>query len=559
LRSDPNSAIFPTAVAEDFSRIFQVSEAKKTQTWEPTGWSKPFGPRLNIRLDCSYRLMEEITDLSSEEAREFFLQGESYCEFDTPTYFDFEPLLSDVWDEINGSELHSYYSSPEGEPTTKPRDCEGVNFTLLQNKDGRFAWRPLELIHPVLYVDLVQDIISDWNLIRDRLAEFQNIPTIEARGLPARKSEEDKSDKAATVKKWWRTVELSSIELALEYEYIFHTDVTDCYGSIYTHSVPWVLHTKEVAKKKENQNDDDLVGNCIDWTLQDMNHGQTNGIPQGSQLMDFIAEIVLGYADIRLYRRLKKENLTEYKILRYRDDYRVYTNNPQKGEEILKHLTKVLLDLNMELSSEKTYFSDDVVQDSIKPDKMDWMLSKQKKKSFRKQLLLIHDFSKEHPNSGMLKKALDDFFDRLTNISSTLDHPVVLISILTDIAYRNPRVYPYFAAILSKLLYHLDSTEKRREVISKVSDKFSKLPNTNHLSMWLQRITMCSEIDYEYTEDICRRVVDSSVEIWNSDWLEDSPKQVVTGASIVDDGKIEELSPQIQGDEVKLFSPDYPL
>lgn len=501
--------------------------------------------------------MEEITDLFSEEAREFFLQGESYCEFDTPSYFDFESLLNDVWDEINGSELHSYYSSPKGEPTTKPRDCECVNFTLLQNKDGRFAWRPFELIHPVLYVDLVQDITSDWNLIQQRLSYFQSIPTIEPRGLPVRKSEEDKSDMAATVKKWWKTVELSSIELALEYEYIFHTDITDCYGSIYTHSIPWALHTKEAAK--DRRRDDSLVGNRIDSKLRDMNHGQTNGIPQGSQLMNFIAEIVLSYADIRLYRRLKKENLTEYKILRYRDDYRIYTNNPQKGEEILKHLTEVLLDLNMELSSEKTYDSEDVIQGSIKPDKMDWMLSKQKKKSFRKQLLLIHNFSKEHPNSGMLKKALDDFFDRLTNISSTLDYPVVLISILTDIAYRNPKVYPYFAAILSKLLYHLDSAEERHEVLSKVDDKFSKLPNTNHLSMWLQRITLCSDIDYEYNEDICRKVVDSTVEIWNSDWLEGSPKQVVTGASIVDDDNIEELSPQIQGDEVKLFSSDYPL
>lgn len=159
----------------------------------------------------------------------------------------------------------------------------------------------------------------------------------------------------------------------------------------------------------------------------------------------------------------------------------------------------------------------------------------------------------------MLKKALDDFFDRLTSASTTSDHPVVLISILTDIAYRNPKVYPYFAAILSKLLYHLDSTEERREAISKVDDKFSKLPNTNHLSMWLQRITLCSEMDYEYDEDICRKVVDASVEIWNSDWLEGSPKEAVVGASIVDEDTIRDLSPQIQGEEVKLFSSDYPI
>jgi hypothetical protein len=29
--------------------------------------------------------------------------------------------------------------------------------------------------------------------------------------------------------------------------------------------------------------------------MQGMNYGQTNGIPQGSVLMDFIAEMVLGF------------------------------------------------------------------------------------------------------------------------------------------------------------------------------------------------------------------------------------------------------------------------
>lgn len=120
-------------------------------------------------------------------------------------------------------------------------------------------------------------------------------------------------------------------------------------------------------------------------------------------------------------------------------------------------------------------------------------------------------------------------------------------------------MYPYFAAISSRLLYHLDSPEKRREVISKIDEKFSKLPNTNHLSMWLQRITLCSEIDYKYGEDICRKVDNASVEIWNSEWLEGSPKEAVVGASIVDEDKIEELPPQIQAEEVKLFSSDYPI
>jgi hypothetical protein len=55
--------------------------------------------------------------------------------------------------------------------------------------------------------------------------------------------------------------------------------------------------------------------------MQGMNYGQTNGIPQGSVLMDFIAEMVLGYIDERLSECLDKN--MNYHIIRYRDDYRI--------------------------------------------------------------------------------------------------------------------------------------------------------------------------------------------------------------------------------------------
>ena len=110
-------------------------------------------------------------------------------------------------------------------------------------------------------------------------------------------------DKAEQISHWWREIEQRSIELALDYEYIIQTDITDCYGSIYTHSIVWALHNKDVAKR-ERQNPK-LLGNIIDRHIQDMSYGQTNSIPQGSTLMDFIAEMILGYADSELTRKIK--------------------------------------------------------------------------------------------------------------------------------------------------------------------------------------------------------------------------------------------------------------
>ena len=55
-----------------------------------------------------------------------------------------------------------------------------------------------------------------------------------------------------------------------------------------------------------------------------MSYGQTNGIPQGSALMDFVAELVLCYIDSLLSEQIEGIEKSEYKIIRYRDDYRIF-------------------------------------------------------------------------------------------------------------------------------------------------------------------------------------------------------------------------------------------
>jgi hypothetical protein len=52
------------------------------------------------------------------------------------------------------------------------------------------------------------------------------------------------------------------------------------------------LYGKEEAKDNRHKSS---LGNDVDKLIRSMRYGQTNGIPQGSVLMDFIAEMVLGY------------------------------------------------------------------------------------------------------------------------------------------------------------------------------------------------------------------------------------------------------------------------
>lgn len=502
--------------------------------------------------------MKYILDYTHIEARKFFLKEESYFNFDLPHYFNFETLLSKVSAELEGKLLVDFLliDPSTGKPKPPyPGHCEDVNYKLLNNKDGKFAWRPFQLIHPALYVSLVHCITEkkNWLLITERFKEFKANPNIHCCSIPI-ESESEVSDKAETVSKWWQEIEQRSIALALQYEYVLHTDISDCYGSIYTHSVPWALHTKAVSKADRGPG---LVGNNIDRHLQDMSFGQTNGIPQGSVLMDFVAEMVLGYADLELTDKITKAGITDYQIIRYRDDYRIFSNNPQDIDHITKLLTETLIDLGMRLNAQKTMVSNNVVRDSIKADKLYWNTSKNGAKDLQQHLLLIHDLAEKFPNSGSLVKALTKFFERLQGVKEVTQNVDVYISIIVDIAYKNPRTYPIASAILSKLLSFIEKLVDQLQLLDVVTKRFDKIPNTGHIKIWLQRISLKIDRKRVYDEKLCLKVNDPTISLWNSDWLDGSMKKLITDEPVVDEKVIDALDVVIDFDEVSLFGDGY--
>lgn len=193
---------------------------------------------------------KSILEMNAEEARKFLLKKESYSNIDLPDYIDFQPLLDKLSKEIKSKNLSDICFNFKNE---KPSNYEDVNHTFLSNKDGRFSWRPLKLIHPALYVLLVHKITENlnWEAIQNRVLEIsEKVSTkIECKSW-SRHSETKESDKAAQVNNWWGEIEQTSLKMSMDFSYIIHADVADCYGSIYTHSIPWAIHGKEIAKRK---------------------------------------------------------------------------------------------------------------------------------------------------------------------------------------------------------------------------------------------------------------------------------------------------------------------
>src|SRR6185369_920924 len=262
-------------------------------------------------------MRKNILRLNNVEVEAYFVKPESYINFDMPKYFNFSDILDEV--ASNVSILNS-------QDIFKAKGVENVNHVIYSNKDGKYSWRKFEILNPILYVSLVKLITNKqaWTAIVKEVRAPNN--KIFCYSIPMAGTLHSKT-RRLQIEEWLEEVEKESLKLALDYEYMYQTDVTDCYGSIYTHSIPWAIHGKTISKQKRGYND--LFGNAIDHHLQAMSYGQTNGIPQGSVLMDFLAEIVLNFADLELAKLLSK--VKNYKIIRFRDDYRIFVRNPIDG------------------------------------------------------------------------------------------------------------------------------------------------------------------------------------------------------------------------------------
>lgn len=146
-----------------------------------------------------------------------------------------------------------------------------------------------------------------------------------------------------------------------------------------------------------------------------------------------------------------------------------------------------------------------------------------------------------------------DFYNRLSRVNKLLDEFLPLISIVVDIAYRNPRTYAVCAAILSRLLTFLGTAEKK-SVLEKIRHRFTKIPNTGHLQIWLQRISQPEFQDMHYDEPLCQLVAGHAVTVWNLDWISSNElKNAIAAISIIDKARLNDIKPIILAEEFELF------
>ena len=231
--------------------------------------------------------------------------------------------------------------------------------------------------------------------------------------------------------------------------------------------------------------------------------------------------------------------------------------------------------MGLKLNPSKTCSTKNLILGSIKRDKLDLLTSllaerylkisedeedyygtNKGKISTQKLLLQIYDFAEKHPNSGQLKRLLSSLYEKM-EIECKKDNVAVLISIVVDLAYNNPSVYPLCTAIISKIFECIPGKEEKLNYISKINKKFQKLPNTGFMDIWLQRISYKISPDITYSDKLCEVVKNNSTQIWNSDWLNKTFQNAILQCKLINEKVIEKMTPVISQKEIDAFQPQY--
>lgn len=204
--------------------------------------------------------------------------------------------------------------------------------------------RPIRIPNPISYFALANTITQNWLAIRAH--------TWKHRLSVSRPYVLSSSSRAVIPRYYFGEVPRLRALRRRGAKYVLCTDINQFYPTIYTHTIPWAMHTKAACKvnlAKPKQNKATLLGDLIDHDLRVMNEGQTHGIPIGPDASLVAAELLLAAIDDELLRRCP--GLSGF---RYIDDYDLSFATLSEAEHALTEVQSVMAAYELQLNPRKT-------------------------------------------------------------------------------------------------------------------------------------------------------------------------------------------------------------
>ena len=133
-------------------------------------------------------------------------------------------------------------------------------------------------------------------------------------------------------------------------KYKLSIDISNCYSSIYSHSIIWAMLGKDKAKNmalgKEEKNTLYTKFEKIDRYNARLKYSETNGLVIGPYSSRIISEIILGAIDKILSDK-------KYEFSRFVDDYNFYFTSKYDAERAIGEIASILNQFNLKINESK--------------------------------------------------------------------------------------------------------------------------------------------------------------------------------------------------------------
>ena len=203
--------------------------------------------------------------------------------------------------------------------------------------------RSLGIPNPMGYQKLCQCLANNWDklqqlFITNTTGQGHKISRIHIRKLSQKKCLFEMKYNN------WKIDDSPEPDLLIGKRYLVSADISNCFPSIYSHSLPWSLIGKNNAKDNRNKAE---WFNKIDHCCQQIKHGETHGLLIGPHVSNLLSELILTVVDKNLYKK-------GWRYIRKIDDYCCYVDTREDGQQFLVDLSEELRHFDLSLNHKKT-------------------------------------------------------------------------------------------------------------------------------------------------------------------------------------------------------------
>lgn len=310
-------------------------------------------------------------------------------------------------------------------------------YGLVEYRSTRFnnIPRTLGLVHPYAHAKLVKHLIDNWS-------EYHYIYFNDKSAVKP----ETYSDGRAFIMSYEEyDIKVSkSLKNSFGKNFRAHTDISNCFNSVYTHSVEWAIRgLEEVKQEREYKGNTYHWAKKLDTLLSQTKRKETHGIPIGPGTSSIIIEIILARVDkILTYKN--------YEFTRYVDDYTCLCETHSEAQAFISDLGNELSKYRLSLSLTKT-----AIVEQPEPLQPAWVsnltgakpattIDKEANSSklFLSEIIHYLDhavrLNKETPDGSVLKFAISSI---IRNIG--IDDKMTIANYITNLAWHYPILLPF--------------------------------------------------------------------------------------------------------------------